>query len=191
MQKSKTIILTLVLLVLSACTQNQSDGIAPAVTQNTPSTERKEHHTFSIDMPADWREVEYGTQMIYLPEGSEAVDPLSEKVAVIVSFLPENNTLSLAEIMDAGIQDTKKLMPDLEINSTENNYAFGKIDDGIKLEMTSTIQNQTVSYTQINGMAFNRVYALVHSCIKGKCKYTDTYYDMVTSFMETGEGIQE
>jgi hypothetical protein len=149
--------------------------------------ERKEHKTFSITMPGDWKEIEYGLQIIYLPKDSEAVDPLAEKISVVVRFIPENNTVGLKEMLDAGISDTKKLMPDFKVTSTTENFAFGKIDDGIKLEMTSTIQGKTMTYTQISGIAFNRMYAIAHSCIKDECKYTDIYYEMVDSFLETGQ----
>ncbi|MFH1403454.1 MAG: hypothetical protein ABIH11_04215 [Candidatus Altiarchaeota archaeon] len=148
-----------------------------AVTVRGP--ERKFHRTLSIVMPAGWREVEYQNMLIYLPPGSEVADPLSEKVTVAVGVLPENNTVPLKDILEDGIIDSRKIVPDLELISEEETSVSGIY--AIRMVFSGTIQGKRFENTQISLMRGKILYHLIHNCVKDYCRHGGSYREMVES----------
>jgi len=207
MKISKYLIIGLCCLILTfsfGCTKNKGPDLtrseAPETEKAPPQKivpdlsppegfERKFHRTFSILMPTEWREIEYSNMIFYLPPGSEAVDPISEKVQVIAAGLPKENRLPLKNILEDGIDDSKKLIPDLIMTKEEeitlgNNYA-------VRMVFTGTIQGKKFENIQISTINKDIMLHIVYNCFEDNCKYSDIYNKMVDSFeilQDTKEG---
>jgi PBP1b-binding outer membrane lipoprotein LpoB len=161
---------------------NNAEPNNPEVYASIKDPIRKIHNTLSIVMPSDWKEIAVGTMITYLPKDSEAADPLSEKVVVVVSFKNEQDVrMPLKEMAEKGINDMKSMLPDITLTSQDETAKLAGLD-AIKFIFTASIQGKMLEYTQINAKKNNIVYGIMHSCIKGECKYTDIYNDMVSSF---------
>jgi len=143
--------------------------------------ERVTHNTFSMVKPKEWKEVLYASNtLIYLPPESSINDSFSEKISMIVGFVPENETRSLKEITEESFAKSKEIMPSIELVS-EDDYRLGQID-GIRLVFTARIQNRTLEITQIRARQGRVVYAFSTQCEQGMCQHTDIFYEMAGSF---------
>lgn len=141
--------------------------------------ERRVHRTYSMIMPADWSEIEYGNIIIYLPPGSEAADPISEKVQVIAVGFPKENRQPLKDILEAGIEDSKKLVPDLVMTKEEditvgNAYA-------VRMVFTGTIQGKKFENVQTTTVNKDIILHFIHNCFSENCNHPDIYSMMVDS----------
>jgi len=141
--------------------------------------ERKIHRTFSILMPAKWSEIEYANMIFYLPPGSEAVDPISEKVEVIAVALPKDNKVPLKEILESGIEESKKLVPDLSLVKEEEIKAGNAY--AVKMVFTGTIQGKKFENVQISTINQDMMIHIVHNCYEENCQYSDIYNKMAKS----------
>lgn len=186
----KKIILVLVLLVFVIGCDKQIDNSVTPPHQETAQKmmpdnqlpegfERKVHRTFSILMPNEWKEVEYGNMIFYLPPGSEAVDPISEKVQVIAVGLPKDDKLPLKEILEAGLDDSKKLVPDL-IMIKEEEVKIGS-SYAVKMVFTGTILGKKFENTQISTINGGIMLHIIHNCFEENCRHLETYNKMVES----------
>lgn len=182
----------LLIVFISSCSQKHAET-SPNNNNNSPASadspavelvsKTMSHRSFSIKIPEDWKEIEYGNAFIYLPQNGEAVDPAVEKVAVLVTFLPENNSVILKEIIAAGIEESKKLLPDLTVSSENSGSVMGNIDKGITVKFTATIQGKIIEYTQITAIHNNVLYVISHSCVKDQCSSTNVFNSMTKSFV--------
>jgi hypothetical protein len=143
--------------------------------------EQVTHNTFSIFKPKEWQEIQYSSNtLVYLASGSSINDSFSEKISMIVGFLPENETRTLEELTQLELAKSKELMPDMQIISQEPCH-LGQLD-GIRLLFTTRIQDRIIEVTQLRAGQGNRVYAFSNQCEKGNCQYKGIFYDMATSF---------
>lgn len=141
--------------------------------------ERKIYNTLSIVMPQEWTEVEFGNALIYLPPGSEVMDYTTEKVTAAVSKLPDD-TVSLENMIDAAVEETRKIMPDLTMIGQEP-AKLGQLE-GIKFRFTASVQNQPLIFEQVTALSGGYRYSVGLSCKKDQCQHTDIYQEMVQSF---------
>jgi hypothetical protein len=175
MTLSRLLFLTL-LCVSCSCIQNQKDYAS------IPGSAIRTHNTLRIAMPSDWKEIAGGTMLTYLPPESDAADPTSEKVVVVVSFKTEEEaSVPLRQLMDKGMSDARAVLPDLELTAVDENADLAGLD-AIRFNYTASMQGRTVEYTQISARKGNVVYGIMHSCVKGACRHTDVYDDMISSF---------
>jgi putative hemolysin len=159
----------------------QSDSSELAETQEShDAMQRKFHRTFSVLMPENWAEVEYSGMIFYLPPGSEAADPTSEKVEIIGAMTPQNDTVPLKEILEAGLDETRKVVPDVEVIREEETTLGGA--KALKLTTTGTIMDKKFTNTQIGTLNNNVMQNIIHNCFEDNCVYSDIYYKMVDSF---------
>lgn len=143
--------------------------------------ERVEHRTFSIVMPADWKEVEYNGVLVYMPQDGELADPLSEKISMVVGFLAENETRTLKQITESEINKSMTVFPSLQIMSWDDNSRIGQLD-ATKLLLSMRIQDKTLITTQLRVLHGSTVYAFSIQCEQDKCKYLDIFNEMASSF---------
>jgi hypothetical protein len=144
--------------------------------------EKMFHNTLNIVKPREWAEMPYGTTLIYLPPGSEAMDPTAEKISASVRFLPENNTLDLREIMAVDIENGRKIMTNLSVSELVP-ASLGKMG-GYMVRGNFSVQSQSLEFTQIKMFypPSNRVYVVEIVCKLGECKYKDIFGEMAASF---------
>jgi len=184
-------VLVLVLFVCG-CTQQGNEQYQNNTGANTTfvaikNPERMFHRTLSVVKPTEWREVEYGGALIYLPEGSEIVDPLSEKITFAVGFLPKNDDVPLSTMMDDDIRETRKIMPDIQEVTEKTPAKIGPLD-GLTAKYTATIQQQIFEINQIDAIYAtvkyknDIIYKVGHACRKNDCRYSDVFSEMVKSF---------
>jgi len=140
------------------------------------------YKTFSMIKPRDWKEVvRENNVIIYLPPKSDEKDPFSEKFGIIVSFLPENNTASLREITENDVEESIKASPGVEFSGKYYDARLGQLD-GLKIEFVNRVEDRELESTQIRALHGNVFYAFTQQCLKGKCKYTDVFEEMIASF---------
>jgi hypothetical protein len=139
------------------------------------------HNTFTIVKPKAWQEVQHSSNtLVYLPIDSSINDSFSEKISMIVGFVPENETRSLEELTQIDLANSKEMMPALEVISQED-HRMGQLD-GIRVVFTMRIQNRTIEITQLRTRQGRVVYAFSQQCEQDNCKYTDLFYEMAGSF---------
>ncbi|MDD5023352.1 MAG: hypothetical protein PHU63_04250, partial [Candidatus ainarchaeum sp.] len=103
-----------------------------------------------------------------------------EFIFVSVGYLGEENNYTLEEILDAGIENSKQTMPDLElINNVdkEGNYFRGK-----EIKFTGTSEGIKRNFTQFFGIEYNNIYSITYSCPIDECDYYPIYESFVMSF---------
>jgi hypothetical protein len=176
----------LLVLMITACSMKETVQVkqdkAASPYPNIPNPEIKIHNTYSIAMPIDWREAAAGLMVTYVPKESEAADPLSEKVVVIVSIKSDEEArIPLKEMVDNGMNGIKSMLPDIALISEDETAKLDDLD-AIRFIYTATIQGKLIEYSQISAKKNNIVYGIMHSCIKGSCRYNGVYDDMVSSF---------
>jgi hypothetical protein len=159
-----------------------------AIIDNTPAQNQgaalnegygtKIHRAFSVQMPADWKEVEYNNIMFYLPPGSEAADQTAEKVTVIASTgIPKTN--SIGSILEKGTQDMKKIVPDLNVEKKDDTRLGGF--DAVRLTLTGTILGKRFENVQISTLNNDVMLTIAHNCFAGSCIYNETFQKMAGS----------
>jgi hypothetical protein len=143
--------------------------------------ERVEHNTFSIVKPGDWKETGINNSVIYIPPGGKISDPFSEKMAMTVVFLSENETRSVSQLSALDIEKSREMFPDFQIVQQEANARLGQID-AIRLVFTGTVQNRTLQIAQIRAIQGNRFYAFTLQCEYEKCNQTNVFMEMARTF---------
>jgi hypothetical protein len=141
-----------------------------------------EYNSFKIVKPREWKEVVNPNNIIiYLPKGSSIDDPLSEKFGIMVAFLPENNTLSLKDLTRMDIEESIKASGNIEFSGKYDDARLGEID-GLRIVFITRIKNKDVEATQVRAIHGNIFYAFTHQCLKGECKHSKVFEEMIQSF---------
>ena len=143
------------------------------------------HKDFRAVIQADWQELEIPpATYIYFPSNTSQEDVEAEVISVVVSPLGENSQ-SLEELTQLGIENSKKIMPDFEL--IENmNVNKGELT-GKRLKFTGTSEGVKRNFVQFAGIQYNKLYALTYSCPINKCNY----YELFNNFVETIELVKE
>lgn len=150
--------------------------------------EKMLHNTLNLYKPADWKEVNLGIMAFeYLPPGSDAGNPLSEKITIVVEFLAKNDTRTMSQIIEEKVKENQKILPDLREEGIRETRGFGSLD-GLKIVYKASIQENEIAITQVNAiqntMTYqdNIYYRIGYLCKKGECHYMDVFNEMVSSF---------
>jgi hypothetical protein len=155
-----------------------------ACSKNTPrDSQQQNHNTYSITMPGDWKEIQNGTRVEYLPEQDDAKNPFAEKVIIMVVFLPQNYTIGIKETLEAGLKANQDQLGIIVV-SEEENVNLGHLNGAVRLRMVAPLNGEEMEYTQISAIAYNRIYTITHHCKKDQCMYTDIFNEMTDSFVE-------
>jgi hypothetical protein len=158
--------------------------------QNIAATqifEKKTHKTFNINVPADWREIEFDSTFIYLPPGAEATDLTAEKLTVTVSALPKTNKATIETLMDDDVRETKKVMPNIQEIKIKEPTLLGGLS-GMTTRYSATLQKTLMEIDQIDAILrtqtfkYDLVYKFGHTCKLDRCQHTGTVKAIANSF---------
>ena len=139
------------------------------------------HKDFKAIMKNDWPESEIPpSTYFYLPPNVAQEDVNAEVISIAVTFLGENNQYTLESLLEHGIENSKKIIPDFElIESTDwNNDYF----DCKKIKFTGTSEGVKRSSLQVFGIKHNNLYAITYSCPIANCNSYAVYNSLLESF---------
>jgi hypothetical protein len=185
------LLIIIIALLLISCQKKKAElpkpmALSAEEAQNfiaIKNPERVQYNTFSMVKPGEWKDFnpeEYKNIVVFLPPESNISEPFDEKISLMLGILPENETRSLREITDIDLEMAKKGSPPVDTVSV-NDARVGQLD-GLKVILTTRVENQTIEMLQFRAMAGKRVYAITHQCLQGACKYDDVFNEMVQSF---------
>ncbi len=138
------------------------------------------HKDFRLIMPKGWKEIELpAATFIYLPQDGDYTDPRAESVSFVVSRLPGNG-INLEELAQAGIIESKKLLPDLALTEGPVESDLGPLQ-GLKISFEVTIAGQKMKYVQIFAEKFGSLYTATHACPIAGCKYDPEFNSIISS----------
>jgi len=139
------------------------------------------HKDFKAIMNKDWPESEIPpSTYYYLPPNVAQGDVNAEVISIAVTPLGENNQYTLDNLLEQGIENSKKIMPDFELIETtdwNNEYFTGK-----KIKFTGTSEGVKRSSLQVFGMEHNNLYAITYSCPVDNCQSYGVYNSLLESF---------
>ena len=139
------------------------------------------HKDFKAIMNKDWPESEIPpSTYFYLPPGVSEEDVNAEVISIAVTPLGENNQYTLENLLEQGIENSKKIMPDFNLIETtdwNNDYFTGK-----KIKFTGTSEGVKRSSLQVFGMEHNNLYAITYSCPVDNCQSYGVYNSLLESF---------
>lgn len=139
------------------------------------------HRDFKAIMKDDWTETEIPpSTYVYLPPNTKEDDVNTEVISMVVQFLGEDNQYTLDELLEQGIENSKKIMPDFEL--TEN-IDGEKIDmPGKRIKFTGTQEGVKRNNVQVFGIKYNNLYAITYSCPVENCNSYAVYNTFVDTF---------
>ena len=139
------------------------------------------HKDFKAIMNKDWPESEIPpSTYYYLPPNVAQEDVNAEVISIAVTPLGENNQYTLDNLLEQGIENSKKIMPDFELIETtdwNNEYFTGK-----KIKFTGTSEGVKRSSLQVFGMEHDNLYAITYSCPVDNCQSYGVYNSLLESF---------
>lgn len=142
---------------------------------------------FRAVRPLNWQSMDIAhSNYLYFPPDEDVNSTDAEFISVVVVPLG-NNTLTLDELIQAGIEQSSQIMPDFELlGDTEINT--GKIQ-ARKLNFTATQEGIKRSFIQVTGIEFSKLYAITYSCSVSPANNCNSYdvLDMIVNSMEIKE----
>ena len=139
------------------------------------------HKDFKAIIKGDWKEMEVPpSTYVYLPPSTAEDDVNAEVISIAVTFLGENSQYTLESLLEQGIENSKKVMPDFELtenNNWENDNLVGK-----KIKFTGTQEEIKRDSIQVFGIKYNNLYAITYSCPVDNCNSYAVYNSLVESF---------
>lgn len=169
--------------------QNNKQKIANADTNSNPEEVNDYvgesttiiHKDFKAIIKKDWQESEIPpSTYFYLPHGVSEEDINAEVISIVITPLGENNQYTLESLLEQGIENSKKIMPDFELTEStdwDNNYFIGK-----KIKFTGTSEEIKRSNLQVFGIKHNNLYAITYSCPINNCQSYGVYNSLTESF---------
>jgi hypothetical protein len=139
------------------------------------------HKDFTTVIKSDWQKFESSPSLyVYLPPDTAQDDVNAEVISIAVSFLGENNEVTLDELLEQGVENSKKIMPDFEL--TEN-IDSGKLNmPGKQIKFMGTQDGVKRENIQVFGIKYDILYSVTYSCPVGGCNYHAVYNGLVESF---------
>lgn len=139
------------------------------------------HKDFKALIKSDWQEFEIPpSTYIYLLKGVKTSDKNAEAISINIVNLGADNQLTLEELLDQGIENSKKTMPDLEITEDiawSNEHLVGK-----KIKFTGTQEGIKRSNIQVFGIKYYNLYSMTYSCPIEGCNSYAIYDVLIESF---------
>ncbi|PIN77893.1 hypothetical protein COV15_01205 [Candidatus Woesearchaeota archaeon CG10_big_fil_rev_8_21_14_0_10_34_12] len=136
---------------------------------------------FKAIIKDDWPESEIPpSTYFYLPPNVAQEDVNAEVIFIAVTFLGENNQYTLESLLEQGIKNSKKIMPDFELTESidwKNTYFTGK-----KIKFIGTSDGVKRSSLQVFGIKHNNLYAITYSCPIANCNSYGVYNRLLESF---------
>ncbi|MFA5174555.1 MAG: hypothetical protein WC438_05235 [Candidatus Pacearchaeota archaeon] len=129
----------------------------------------------------DWQESEIPpSTYFYLPPNTQEEDANAEVISIAVTPLGENNQYTLETLLEQGIENSKKIMPDFELTENidwkNNNFA------GKKIKFTGTSEGIKRNSVQVFGIEHDNLYAITYSCPIDNCNSYAVYNSLLESF---------
>jgi hypothetical protein len=195
---SLIMMLTTLLVVLCACTNSGPQVPQNANSNNDENTlsesgpgvqtefqyitnpKKSSHNTYNIYMPGEWSETSINGAIVYLPEESELLDVYSEKIAIAVTLLAEDDHRGIDSLIADNEAQMKGMVKELNFNSREN-FRLGPLDGKI-VKGNYSITGQMIEFTKVSALQDNRFYRFEITCKQNPCKYLDIFYEMANSF---------
>ncbi|OIO41628.1 hypothetical protein COX97_00915 [Candidatus Pacearchaeota archaeon CG_4_10_14_0_2_um_filter_05_32_18] len=139
------------------------------------------HKDFRAIIKNDWQESEIPpSTYFYLPPDVSQEDVNAEVISIAVTFLGENNQYILENLLEQGIENSKKIMPDFEL--TENIDWKNKNLIGKKIKFTGTSEGVKRNSLQVFGIEYNNLYAITYSCPIDNCNSYGIYNSLIENF---------
>jgi len=165
-------------------------NVSPDLEESVPSEEKSDyvgeqttvmHKDFRAIIKADWREFEVRpSNFVYLPPNTAQDDISAEVISIITTYLGGNNQLTLDDILEQGIENSKQVMPDFELTENvdwETSHMLGK-----KIKFTGTQEGVKRNNVQVFGIKNNILYAITYSCPVESCNSYPVFNTLVESF---------
>jgi hypothetical protein len=139
------------------------------------------HKDFRAIIKSDWQESEISPSIyIYLPKNTNEEDVNAEVISIAVTFLGEENSYTLEEILNQGVENSKQFISDFELTESldwENNNFIGK-----KIKFTGTQEGIKRNSVQVFGIAYDNLYTITYSCPINNCNSYAVYNSLIESF---------
>ncbi|MBS3079531.1 hypothetical protein J4218_05405 [Candidatus Pacearchaeota archaeon] len=192
--KKSVIIIGLIILVIALIAGvvyfiNQNKNSNPIDTNSNPEEVNDYvgesttiiHKDFKAIIKNDWSESEIPpSTYFYLPPDVAQEDVNAEVISIVVTPLGENNQYTLESLLEQGIENSKKIMPDFELIESidwNNDYFNCK-----KIKFTGTSEGVKRNSLQVFGIKYNNLYAITYSCPVNNCNSYGVYNSLVESF---------
>jgi hypothetical protein len=142
------------------------------------------HKDFRVIIPSEWEEYE-GSNLgyiyfTYLPPNENPQSENAEFVFISVGNIGEEIEYSLEELLEAGLENSKTTMPDLELQSNvereANNFT------GREIKFTGTSEGVLREFVQFFGLKFGNIYTITYTCPINNCHYYSDYDSIIESF---------
>jgi hypothetical protein len=147
----------------------------------------KIHKDFGIEIPNNWNEyvpkidATKGAMYVYVPSNQNVTYVASEKVIITIAYFPEGNSPNLNDMLNQGLNVTKKAIPDLEMTEGPTDFTMGGMS-GIKMKFTGTSNKEKLEFTQISVKNPKNVYTISYHCPFEECNYYDVFDNIVETF---------
>lgn len=152
---------------------------------NTPNYNEESktliHKDFKATINADWQELEIPpSTYAYFPLNMSQEDVNAEVISVVITFLSENNQITLEELLEQGIEISKQIMPNFELIENISTDKLGM--PSRKIIFTGTQYDILRQNTQYFGIKYNNLYSVTYSCPINNCNYYNIYDKFIESF---------
>jgi len=139
------------------------------------------HKDFKTIIKTDWQEFEIQPQtFIYLPPNTAQDDINAEVISIIMTYLGPNNQLTLNNILEQGVENSKTIIPDFELTENSDNSQLDM--PGKKIKFTGTQNNIKRNNAQVFGIKNNTLYTITYSCPVGNCNSYSIFNTIINTF---------
>lgn len=190
MRKGVIFIVLLISVFVIGCAKSDIGMQPDNGMQTTPLEEQSDyvgeqttviHKDFRAIMKADWKELEVPpSTLVYLPPGTAEDDVNAEYISIVSTPLGESQW-TLDSLLEQGIENSKKVMPDFELTD-ELTDGIASIQPAKRIIFTGTQDGIMRNNVQVFGMKNNVLYGLTYSCPIESCNYYPIFNVLVESF---------
>jgi len=189
MKKSLFVLALLGIILITGCAKNEanidlehSDKLSMPVEADYVGEQTTIiHKDFKAIMKADWKELEVPpSTFVYLPPNTAEEDVNAEYISIVSTPLGDSQW-TLDSLLEQGIENSKKLIPDFELTNSWTD-STPLIQPAKRITFTGTQDGVKRNNVQVFGIKNNVLYGLTYSCPIEICSYYPIFNVLVESF---------
>lgn len=162
-------------------TQNLSDSQSDGKNNIVGDMKTFIHKDFRAIILSGWQELEVPpSTFVYLPPNTNQEDVKAEVISVTTTFLGDNNDFTLDQLLEQGVENSKKIIPDFKL--TETTVWDGSNLQGKEIKFTGTQEGIKRESVQFFGIKYNTLYAITYSCPVDNCNYHNIFNNLAEGF---------
>jgi len=143
------------------------------------------HKDFRFIKPVTWDELEFPNIYVFYPSGEDIENLDTERISVVVAYLPENETYVLKDLLYDGIERSKEEIPDISMIGDIVETNFGE-ETGLKMKYKGTYDKKEFQFLQTSIIKYNKVYTITYTCTTNNCNSYNVFNSMKKSFVFEG-----